>query len=191
MKNSITRTLLSLTLIIVATSNINAEDSKELDAKNMDQVESKSTKITEDNDDTEHNKTENNIAKLREEFKRNKSAFVGNAMNLTPEESATFWEIYADYDKERTAIGDKRMELLKEYSKTFTTMTDDKAKELSEDHYEIQKELLELRHKYVTKYQDAMNPITAARFAQVEIQTQLLLDLAIAANLPLIERPVE
>jgi hypothetical protein len=141
--------------------------------------------------DAEYENAEKYIAHVREEFKRNKAAFVADAMNLTPEESATFWRVYADYDKERTLIGDRRLALLEEYAASYEQMTDAKAKGLSEKSYNIQKDLLDLRYRYVKKYQQIMNPIIGARFAQVEQQTQLLLDMVIAANLPLIEKPVE
>lgn len=132
-------------------------------------------------EDQDYQATEKNIEQLRDEFRRNKAAFVASAMMLGPEEAEKFWAIYGAYDTARTKIGDQRLALLREYSENFKTMTNAKAAALTQKHYAIQKNLLELRFKYVKKLQQALS------FAQVEMATQSLIDLALAANVPLIQ----
>jgi hypothetical protein len=44
-----------------------------------------------------------------------------------------------------------------------------------------------LKQKYYGKLKTALSPITAARAVQIENQIQLLIDLQIAASLPVVE----
>jgi hypothetical protein len=70
-------------------------------------------------------------------------------------------------------------------------MTDEKAKELVETAFDIDSDLLKLKKKYFKEFSTALSPTTAARYMQVENQIQLLLNLKIASEVPLIGDTLE
>ena len=66
---------------------------------------------------------------------------------------------------------------------------DKKADELIKTSFSFQKDRLDLNEKYYKKFADVLTPIVAAKYMQLENQIQLILDLSIAANLPLAKKP--
>ena len=67
-------------------------------------------------------------------------------------------------------------------------MTDLKADEIIEQAFNYQEERLELKRKIYNQIKEKLNPSTAAKFIQLEHQIQLIIDLKINAELPLIEK---
>ena len=66
-------------------------------------------------------------------------------------------------------------------------MTDQKAEELIARALEFQTKRLELKRQFFPKFAQALSPKIAAKFFQVENQLQLILDLQISAELPIVE----
>lgn len=123
---------------------------------------------------------------LREDLDTERVALVGAAMELTAEQAAGFWTIYNEYDADRQLLGDRRVELILDYASNYQTMTEDKARELVNEALSIQQARLELMRSYVERYDGELGPIVAARFMQVENQINNLIDLQVAAEVPLI-----
>ncbi len=131
------------------------------------------------------------IELLRQDLKTQKVAVITETMNFTEAESNAFWPVYREYDFEATKLADERLAIIKDYAQNFENMTDVKAKELIDRSMKNQENRLKLRKKYFKEFLKVLPAIKAARFAQVENQISLLLDLQIAAELPLIEAPEE
>jgi hypothetical protein len=77
------------------------------------------------------------------------------------------------------------MALIKEYAANYEKLTDDVADKLARRALELEARRGTLKSTYYDKFKTALSPKTAARFIQVENQILLLLDLQIAASLPL------
>jgi hypothetical protein len=106
-------------------------------------------------------------------------------MGFTESEDKAFWPIYRQYDAEMSKLGDERVALITEYAQSYETMTDAVADKLAAKAID-----LEARRRTVTancydQVKKALSPKTAFRFLQVEHQLQLLIDLQIAASLPI------
>jgi methanogenic corrinoid protein MtbC1 len=84
-------------------------------------------------------------------------------------------------------LNDQRAENIKEYARTYTEMTDAKADELIQKAWAYQTQRAELLAKTYEQVKQALGAITAARFAQVEHQLLLLIDLQIVSALPVVE----
>jgi len=131
------------------------------------------------------------IELLRQDLKTQKVAVITETMNFTEAESNAFWPVYREYDFEATKLADERLAIIKDYAANFENMTDAKAKELIDRSIKNQENRLKLRKKYFKEFLKVLPAIKAARFAQVDNQISLLLDLQIAAELPLVEAPEE
>jgi hypothetical protein len=127
------------------------------------------------------------IALLRKDVRQQKAEIMGSVMVLDADDAAKFWPIYAEYDAALTKLNDQRAENIKEYARTYTQMTDEKADELIQKSLAYQKQRAELLAQTYGKVKNALGAITAARFAQVEHQLLLLIDLQIASALPVVE----
>ena len=107
-------------------------------------------------------------------------------MLLSAEDAKRFWPIYAEYDAELKKLNDQRTENIKEYARLYTELTDAKADELIVRSLAYQKERAELLAKTYERVKQELGGITAARFAQIEHQLLLIIDLQIASSLPIV-----
>jgi hypothetical protein len=127
------------------------------------------------------------IGLMRKNVQQEKAEIMGAVMVLSAQDAAKFWPIYSDYDAELTKLNDQRVENIKEYARTYQQMTDEKADELMQKALAYQKQRAELMAKTYERIKQAVGAMTAARFAQVEHQLLLLIDLQIASSLPVVE----
>lgn len=123
---------------------------------------------------------------LRKNVRQDKAEIMGSVMALSAEDAAKFWPIYSEYDSELTKLNDQRVENIKEYARTYDQMTDEKADELIQKSLEYQKQRAELLARTYDRVKQAVGAVTAARFAQVEHQLLLIIDLQIASSLPIV-----
>jgi vacuolar-type H+-ATPase subunit D/Vma8 len=66
-------------------------------------------------------------------------------------------------------------------------MTNQKADQLATKLLDIEQQRNDLKRKYYERFKTALDPITAARFLQVENQIERLVDLQIASQLPVLD----
>jgi len=126
------------------------------------------------------------IALLRRDVRQEKAEIMGAMMVLNAQDSAKFWPIYSEYDEELTKLNDMRLANIKEYASKYNEITDDEADRLIQKAVEYQKQRAELLAKTYDKVKQALGGVTAARFAQVENQLLLLIDLQITSSLPIV-----
>jgi hypothetical protein len=125
-------------------------------------------------------------ALLRKDVRAEKAKLLGTVMQFDAEDAAKFWPIYRDYDAELSKLNDLRVANIREYAKSYTTMTDDKADELIKNGMAYQKQRGELLAKYYERVKQELGAITAARFVQVEHQLLTIIDLKIDSSLPVV-----
>lgn len=126
---------------------------------------------------------------LRSDVKTNKKAIITAAMDFTDAQASVFWPIYRNYEFDLDKLGDARVAMIKDYAENYQNMTDAKAKELMERAFKFQEDRLKLRKKYFNEISKALSPSLAAKFMQVENQIHLVIDMQIASELPLVEKP--
>jgi len=127
------------------------------------------------------------IQLLRADLKASKRTLIKEAMQLDDSQAAAFWPVYNQYDVEQTKLGDEKLAIVQDYAHDFLTMTPEKADQLARRVLELDEQRLALRKKYYELMKKALPTVLVVRFFQIENQIQLLVDLQIAANLPIIE----
>jgi len=123
---------------------------------------------------------------LREDVSAQKAKLLGEIMQFDAEDAAKFWPIYRDYDAELKKVNDLRLENILEYSRAYSTLTNEKADELIKTAMAYQEQRDKLLAKYYERVRQELGGITAARFVQVEHQLLTVIDLKIASSLPVI-----
>lgn len=136
--------------------------------------------------DTQKKNIQEYINLLRSDVRQQKAEIMGSLMALSAADAAKFWPIYSAYDAELTKLNDQRVDNIKEYARAYTEMTDAKADELIQKSFAYQKQRAELFASTYDKVKQACGAVTAARFAQIEHQLLLLVDLQIASSLPIV-----
>ena len=136
--------------------------------------------------DTQKKNTDVYIALMRRNVRQEKAEIMGAVMLLNAQASAKFWPIYSEYDTELSKLNNQRVENIKEYALNYNQMTDEEADKLIQNAMSYRKQRAELFAKTYDKLKQALGAINAARFAQVEEQLLLIIDLQIDTALPVV-----
>lgn len=121
---------------------------------------------------------------LRTDFRQQKAQIMGAVMVLDVDQSAKFWPIYSEYDAELTKLNNLRVANIQEYARTYNDVTDAKADELIQNGLDYRKQRTELLAKYYGRVKASLGSVQAARFAQIEEQLLMIVDLQIDSVLP-------
>ena len=131
--------------------------------------------------------TQTYIELLRTDLNAQKRQIVNETMQLDDKQARIFWPIYNEYEAALDKLGDEKLAIVQEYATNFLTMTNEKADELAQRVMALDDQRMALRRKYYDLMKKSLPAILVVRFFQVENQIQLLVDLKIASNLPIIE----
>jgi predicted negative regulator of RcsB-dependent stress response len=123
---------------------------------------------------------------IRKDVRSQKSAIMDAVMQLDPDQAAKFWPIYRDYDADLKKLNDLRLANIKDYAQSYNNLNDAKADQLIQNAISYQKQRMDLLAKYYERVKESLGAVTAARFAQVEQQLLLLIDLQIDSSLPVV-----
>ena len=121
---------------------------------------------------------------LRSDVRTLKVAIITEVMGFTEAEDDAFWPIYREYDLEMSKLADERLAMIRDYAAAFGTLTDERAASLAAKALDLESRRHAAKAKCYERVKTALSPRTALRFLQVEHQLQLLIDLQIAAALP-------
>jgi len=128
------------------------------------------------------------IELLRTDIRKSKSQIMGEVMSLDTDEAAKFWPVYKEFETEYTALGDKVVAVVKNYAENYLKMTDTVADGIANQVFAIEQQRNKLKKKYYGRFKSALGAIVATRFLQVENQLERLVDLQIAAELPVVSQ---
>jgi hypothetical protein len=139
------------------------------------------------NNDTKDTNLRAYVELLRADVRAGKVAILTEMMQFTEAEDAAFWPIYREYDVELSKVNDERVSLIDEYAKHYTQVTDALADKLALKALELEARRTGVKEKYYGRLKSALSAKTAARFLQVENQLLMIIDLQIAASLPIVK----
>ena len=121
---------------------------------------------------------------LRSDVRAQKVAILTEVMGFTEAEDAAFWPIYREYDLEMAKLGDERVAMIEEYARSYSQITDAIAETLASKALDLESRRQAALARCFERVKKALSPRTALRFLQVEHQLLLIVDLQIAAALP-------
>ena len=123
---------------------------------------------------------------LRSDLRSQKIAVITEMMQLTEAEDAKFWPIYREYELELSRLQDDRIEAIETYAKVYNQLTPATADTLAIEALDLEARRAMLKKKYYEQLKTALSPIRAAKALQIENQIQLIVDLQVAASLPVV-----
>jgi hypothetical protein len=132
---------------------------------------------------------ESEIELLRSDLRANKVDIVKDAIHVSGARADAFWPVYRKYQLDLDKIGDKRLALIKEFAANFDSMSDAKARSLVKQALDLQSQRTNLLKSYYPQFEKVLGAIDAAKLVQVEHLIMAAIDLQLAAEMPLIEKP--
>ena len=134
-------------------------------------------------------KPADNMQILREKVKADKKLLIATNMELTESEAKGFWPVYEWYQRKLTAINQRMVKLIESYAADYqaNTLTDEKAKKLTEELVAIGKAETELQAASVPKLSKVLPPKKVARYLQIENKIRAVVKYELAKAVPLVE----
>jgi hypothetical protein len=126
------------------------------------------------------------IQMLRAEIGQDRRDIVAVSMLLTKSEGDIFWPLYDQYRAEQRQLGDQKVRLITDFIANRDTMSEEQAEKLTKDALAIEKKKISIKEEYVSKMSKGLSAKTAARFFQIDNKLDAVIDVALAARVPLI-----
>jgi hypothetical protein len=123
----------------------------------------------------------------RKDVQFEKQAIVAENMDFTDAEAAAFWPVYRRYEAELAQINDRRIELIRKFLPQAQQLSEADARDLAKQSFDIEQQRTELKRKSFDELQKVIPAAKAARFVQIENVVNMLVDLRVAAAMPLIK----
>jgi hypothetical protein len=125
---------------------------------------------------------------LLDTVRSNATALVAANLQLTPDEAAKFWPVYARYRQEINAIGDRMAALIQDYTAHFQDLSNDKALQILQDYLAAEADRIKVRQAYVPQFSQVIPGRTVARFYQLENKMDAVMRYELAAAIPVVDQ---
>lgn len=127
------------------------------------------------------------VAVIQSIYGKSKADLVKQYMNLSEPQASAFQKIYDEYEVQRKALGQKKMQLIKDYADSYENLDDAKAAELTETNLKNTADSEKLLSKTFSKMKKAVGGRNAAKFVQLEQYLQVTIRGQIQDSIPFID----
>lgn len=124
---------------------------------------------------------------LKKDLNKEKRSLLAEAMDIKEENKTVFWEIYGEYETASNVLIDRRAGNIQRFADNYDNLTEEIANEIASSYLDGKTQQLKIQKSTYKKMKKAIGAVQAARFTQIMHQVQLLIDVQIASEVPLIE----
>jgi hypothetical protein len=128
-----------------------------------------------------------NIDLLRKDIRSQKKQIIAANVQLTDAEAQAFWPVYDQYTADFVKTNNDKYALIKEYAQSYGTMTDAQADDWTKRVLQLDTNVAALRLKYQPAFRKVLSAKKTAIYEQVERRTQMLIDVQLASQIPLLQ----
>jgi hypothetical protein len=130
------------------------------------------------------------LALMRQDIQSIRKKLIGDNLDLTVAEAAKFWPVYEKYSTDFGKIDEDRSVIVKEYSESFGSVTDERADNLIRRWLDTDIDAARLRQKYVPIIRAVLSGKKAATFFQLDRRISMMIDVQITSQIPLLQGQV-
>ena len=123
---------------------------------------------------------------LRKDIRSQKKQIIAANVQLTDAEAQAFWPVYDQYTADLVKTNNDKYALIKEYAQSYGTMTDAQADDWTKRVLQLDANVAALRLKYLPAFRKVLSPKKTTLYEQVERKTQMLIDVQLALQIPLV-----
>ncbi len=124
---------------------------------------------------------------LRKDVRSQKKQIIAANLKLTDKEAEKFWPIYDRYTADLTKINDTKYALIKQYAEQYGSMQDQDLDKSAKQWLGLDESTAQLRLKYLPTVRGVLSAKNTALFFQLDRRMADVIDLQVAAALPLVE----
>jgi hypothetical protein len=124
---------------------------------------------------------------LKSDVGMKRRSLVKKHLQMDAAEADKFWPIFEDYSEEISDFYDGKRKEYQSALENFNNMNESKALEIGEEFFKFNEERLALKKKYFERMKAELSPTTVIKFFQIDYQIDLLIDVQIAGEVPLVD----
>jgi hypothetical protein len=126
------------------------------------------------------------VAQFRNDLMADRADVMAKALKLNANQAAKFWPLFEGFQKEQATVVDVQVKALKEYADHFDTLSDAEALTYVNALLEGDRQMHELRVKWLKKFQEAVPARTAATAIQLDRRMSHVTQVQLSSQIPLI-----
>jgi len=127
------------------------------------------------------------VALLRSDIQTKKIDVIQQNLTLSDDQAKQFWPLQRSYENDLSKLGDQRLSVIRDYAKNWDDLSDETARSLGKRLLDYHKKREDLHGKYFDRMSKEISPMIAAKFFQIEMQLEDIIDLGVASSVPLIK----
>jgi hypothetical protein len=127
------------------------------------------------------------LALMRQNIQSIRKKLIADNLDLTVTEAAKFWPVYEEYSTDFGKIDEDRSVIVKEYSESFGSVTDQQADNLIRRWLDTDISAAQLRQRYVPIIRTVLPGKKAATFFQLDRRISIMIDVQIMSQIPLVQ----
>ena len=124
---------------------------------------------------------------LKHDIREARTDVMTTVMKLSTEDAAVFWPIYNEYRKKANALADMEIDQINEYAGAYWSITNTQADDMAKNFFDIEGKRLANLEAFYKELAEALSPAQAMKAAQLEYRLDLILDMQIVNELPMVE----
>ena len=125
------------------------------------------------------------MQQVKLKIKADKKQFISENMQLTETEAKAFWPVYENIQKDLDKHNKKFEALIKDYAKSYDTLTDQKAFELTNNYMALETQRVYLLKLYMPRLAKALGSKKTLRYLQLENKVYALVRFDMTEHIPL------
>jgi hypothetical protein len=124
---------------------------------------------------------------LRRDVAAARKELVAQSLTLTPEEATRFWPVYDQYSAEMNKVLAERAAVITDFANSWGKVDNKTADSLARRSLDVDVRTAELRRSWFPRFEKVLDSVKAASFVQIDRRIALLIDMQLAASIPLMQ----
>lgn len=127
----------------------------------------------------------NDAQVLISQIQTDKRAIVLSTLGLTDPQVAAFTPLYDEFQADNKKVMERGIDMLNKFASNYGSMTDDAAKDILKEWFDLREDRNEVVEKYAKKMTKVLPATKVLQWVQVENKLNSLLDVQAASVIPL------
>jgi len=127
------------------------------------------------------------IAEFRSDLMAKRADIMAKGLTLTSDQAAKFWPLFEEFQKEQDLIVNEQIESIKAYANNYQALNDADALTYIKELLRRDQKMLDLRTKWLEKFQKVVPVKTAARAIQLDRRLSNVAQIQLSQQIPLVQ----
>ena len=127
------------------------------------------------------------VAQFRTDMMSKRADIMAKGLTLTAEQASKFWPLFEGYQKEQDVIVNDQITATKAYAEHFQTLNDADALAYVKALLDRDQKMLNLRVKWLEKFQKVVPSKVAARAIQLDRRLSNVAQIQLSQQIPLVQ----